>query len=44
MEKYRKFDDPRVGVNPFVPLKEALPSPLFGVLRFVSHKSILKLY
>jgi len=28
MEKFRKFDDPSNGVNPFVPLKEE-PRPLY---------------
>ena len=36
MEKYRKFDDPRVGVNPFVNLPETVHSPLMMTGRFVS--------
>ena len=36
MEKYRKFDDPRVGVNPFVKLPETVHSPLMMTGRFVS--------
>ena len=35
MEKYRKFDDPRVGVNPFVKLPETVHSPLMMTGRFV---------
>lgn len=36
MEKYRKFDDPRVGVNPFIKLPETAHSPLMMTGRFVS--------
>ena len=37
MEKYRKFDDPRVGVNPFIKLKEEVQSPLMMTGRLVSN-------
>ena len=37
MEKYRKFDDPRVGVNPFIKLKEEVHSPLMMTGRLVSY-------
>lgn len=35
MEKYRKFDDSRVGVNPFVPNKEMPRSALLQILRVI---------
>ena len=41
MEKFRKFDDPRCGVNPFVPLKEN-PRPSYLLIpRLVSLYSTL---
>ena len=39
MEKYRKFDDPRVGVNPFTPLKVVEHSALYNTGRIVSDYS-----
>jgi len=36
MEKFRKFDDPRFGVNAFVPLKETTRSLPVQFLRSVS--------
>jgi len=36
MEKFRKFDDPRVGVNPFVPLLEQSRPKWLVIPRFVS--------
>ena len=45
MEKYRKFDDPRVGVNPFIKLKEEVHSPLMMTGRFVSYSwPVLKVH
>jgi len=41
MEKFRKFDDPSCGVNPFVPLKEE-PRPLWmKPLRFFMAISLM---
>ena len=36
MEKYRKFDDARNGVNPFVPAKVAKSSPMSTIAKTVS--------
>jgi hypothetical protein len=36
MEKYRKFDDPSCGVNPFVPLKEGERPLYMKLIRIVS--------
>ena len=44
MEKYRKFDDARNGVNPFVPAKGGKSSPVASIAKSVSldrHKSHL---
>ena len=38
MEKFRKFDDPRCGVNPFVPLVEAQRGPASFIPRLVIQK------
>ena len=41
MEKYRRFDDPSCGINPFVPLLEK-PRPIpMKIIKIVSYKSIL---
>ena len=37
MEKYRKFDDARNGVNPFVPAKGGKSSPVAAIAKSVSH-------
>jgi hypothetical protein len=37
MEKFRKFDDPRCGVNPFIPLREE-PRYL-AIPRYVSYST-----
>ena len=36
MEKYRKFDDARVGVNPFVPSKPLETNALMSLIKTVS--------
>ena len=36
MEKFRKFDDSRVGVNPFVPTKPTEISAFSAVMKWVS--------
>ena len=41
MEKFRKFDDPRCGVNPFVPLRENPRPNYLLVPRFVSKISLI---
>lgn len=35
MEKYRRFDDARCGINPFVPLPEEKRSAIGGLLKMV---------
>jgi len=36
MEKYRRFDDPSCGINPFMPLPEQSYSSAMKVPRFVT--------
>lgn len=43
MEKYRKFDDPRHGINPFNPLPEARRPILYLVPRYVRLFSLTSL-
>jgi hypothetical protein len=38
MEKFRKFDDPRCGVNPFVPLIETPRGTAAFIPRLVREK------
>ena len=41
MEKYRKFDDARVGVNPFVPSKPLETNAVMSIFKTVSKRSTI---
>ena len=43
MEKFRKFDDPRCGVNPFIPLVEK-SRPVWAIIPRIVSRNFLTLY
>ena len=45
MEKYRRFDDPSCGINPFNPLAELQRKPMMSILKNVTyHEQVIGVY